>query len=68
MCRELQEESDHLLVNMAKPMFKKGIIRPELKDLMWKVEAIQWTRLLNPAVMNCTFADILINVVQVLEK
>ena len=53
---------------MAKPMFKKGIIRPELKDLMWKVEAIQWTRLLNPAVMNCTFADILINVVQVLEK
>ncbi len=56
------------MVNMAKPMFKKGIIRPELKDLMWKVEAIQWTRSLNPAVTNCTFADILINMAQVLKK
>jgi hypothetical protein len=38
------------------------------EDLMWKVEPVLWTCLLNPAVMNCTFTNILTNMVQVLKK
>lgn len=65
---DLQEESDHLLAHTPKPAFKKGVIRPELKDLTRKVEDVPWIRSLNPTVTNCMFADILLDVAQVLDK
>jgi hypothetical protein len=56
------------MAHTPKPTFKKGMIRPELKDLPHKVEDIPWTRSLNTITTNCTFADILLNMAQVLDK
>ena len=62
-------ESDHLLTRFrAAFKKKKGVIKPDLKDVPTRVEEMVWTRSINPEVTTCTFGDILLTVSQVLDK
>jgi hypothetical protein len=48
--------------------FKKGVIHPDLKGLPHELDCINWTWSINAQLMNCMFADILVDVAQVLDK
>jgi hypothetical protein len=56
------------LLARSTPTFKKGVIRPDLKGLPRELDRVDWTRSINTQLTNCTFADILVDVAQVLDK
>jgi hypothetical protein len=56
------------LITHSTTTFTKGVIQPELQGLPPELACIKWTQSINTNLTNCTFADILINMVQVLDK